>query len=76
MAIITNLTESKADTAPPSEDKVSRRTFLYTGVPVLEVPAGHAAAGVPRLRAAAQALVVAALALGGAGAVLTVVHAH
>lgn len=43
---------------------------------MLEVPAGHAAAGVTRLRAAAQALVVAALALGGAGTVLTVVHTH
>lgn len=43
---------------------------------MLEVPAGHAAAGVTRLRAAAQALVVAALALGGAGTVLAVVRAH
>ena len=61
------------DAAPALEDVVPRGAGLHAGVPVLEPPARHAAAGVPRLRAASQALVVAALALHGAGPVLTVV---
>lgn len=73
---VTNLAEGEADTSPAPEDEVARGTFLHAGVTVQEVPASHAAAGVPRLRAASQALVVAALTLQGTCTVLAVLHAH
>lgn len=69
----TNLAEREADTAPALEDVVSRRAFVHADVSMLEVPAGHTAGGVPRLRATAQALIVAALALTAAGAIFTVI---
>lgn len=43
---------------------------------MLKVSAGHTAASVAGLRAATQALVIAALALEGTPSVLTVVHTH
>lgn len=73
---ITNLAEREANTAPTPEDIVSRRTLLHARVPMLEVPAGHAATYIPRLRTAAQALFVAALALEAARTMLTIVQAH
>lgn len=73
---ITNLAEGEADASPAPEDEVAGGTFLHAGVTVQEVPARHAAAGVPGLRAASQALVVAALTLQGARTVLAVLHAH
>lgn len=76
MNTVPYLTEGEADTAPSLEDVVSRRTFVYAGVPVLEVPAGQAATCVSRLNAAAQALVVAAVTLEATGTVLAVVQAH
>lgn len=62
---MTNLAEGEADASPAPEDEVARGTFLHAGIPVEEVPASHAAAGVPGLRTAPQALVVAALTLEG-----------
>lgn len=41
-----------------------------------EVPAGHAAAGVPRLRTATQALVMAAVALRAAGTMFAFITAY
>lgn len=72
----THLTEGEADAAPSPEDVVSGGALLHTGVGVLEVPAGHAAAGVAWLRAATQALLVAALAPDVTRAMLTAVQAH
>lgn len=43
----TNLAEGEADASPAPEDEVARGTFLHAGIPVQEVPASHAAAGVP-----------------------------
>lgn len=63
--LITNLAERKADAAPACVDIVSRRTFLHTGVLVLEVLAGHTAAGITWMRTAPQTLVMAALAVEG-----------
>lgn len=74
--IITNLTEGEADATPAPEDIVSRWTLLHTGISMLEVPAGHTATCITWLRTAAQALVVAALALGATCTMLTVVQAH
>lgn len=72
----THLAVGKADTPPALVDVVSRRTLVHAAAAVLQVPAGHAAAGVARLGAASQALVVAALALHVARAVLALVRAH
>lgn len=72
----THLAEGEADASPAPEDVVPRGAFLHTGMTVQKVPAGHAAAGVPRLRTATQALVMAALTLEAARPVLTVLHAH
>lgn len=74
--IITNLAERETDAAPAPEHIIPRRTFLHAGVPMLEVPAGHTAAGITWLRTATQALVMAALALEATRAVLTLVQAH
>lgn len=43
---------------------------------MLEVPAGHTATSITRLRTASQALVMAALALEATRTMLTVVQAH
>lgn len=72
----TNLAEGEADASPAPEDEVARGTFLHAGITVQEAPARHAAAGVPWLRTASQALVVAALTLKGTCTVLAVLHAH
>lgn len=74
--IITNLAEGEADAAPAPEDIVSWRTLLHTGIPMLEVPAGHTATCITWLRTAAQALVMAALALEATRTMLTVIQAH
>lgn len=76
ITIITNLAEREADAAPAPEDVVSRRTFLYTGAPMLEVPAGHTATCITWFRTAAQALFMAALALEATCTMLTIVQAH
>lgn len=76
LRVFTNLTEGEADATPAPEDIVSRRTLLHAGVPMLEVPAGHTATRVAWLRAATQALVMAALALEAARTVLTVVQTY
>lgn len=73
---VTNLAEGEADASPAPEDVVPGGAFLHAGIMVQKVPAGHAAAGVPWLGTATQALVVAALALAATCAVLTVLRAH
>lgn len=75
-SVTTHLAEGKADTPPAPVDVVSRRTLLHAAAAVLQVPAGHAAAGVARLGAASQALVVAALVLQVTRAMLALVRAH
>lgn len=75
-SVTTHLAEGKADTPPAPVDVVSSRTLVHAAAAVLQVPAGHAAAGVARLGAASQALVVAALALQVARAMLALVRAH
>lgn len=52
LSVTTHLAEGKADTPPALVDVVSRRTLLHAAAAMLQVPAGHAAAGVPWLRAA------------------------
>lgn len=74
--IITNLAEGEADASPAPEDEEAWGTFLHAGMTVQEVPASHTAAGVPWLRTASQALVVAALTLKGTRTVLAVFRAH
>lgn len=76
ITVITNLAEGEADAAPALEDVVSRGTLLHTGIPMLEVPAGHTATCITWLRTATQALVMAALALEATRTMLTVVQAH
>lgn len=75
-SVTTHLAVGKADTPPAPVDVVSRRTLLHAAAAVLQVPAGYAAAGVARLGAATQALVVAAMALKVARAMLALVRAH
>lgn len=73
---ITNLAAREADASPAPEDVVPRGALIHAGISVQKVPAGHAAAGVSRLRTASQALVVAALTLEATCTVLTVLNAH
>lgn len=69
--VVEVLAEGERDAAPALEDVVSLGTAVHTGVLVLEVLAGHTAAGVACLQAASQALVVAAVAMLGTGPMLT-----
>jgi hypothetical protein len=69
--VVKVLAEGERDTAPALEDVVSLGTVVHTGVLVLEVLAGHTAAGFACLQAASQALVVAAVAMLGTGPMLT-----
>lgn len=63
------LAELQGDTAPALESVVAQRAVLHARALVQEVAAGHAATGSGWLQAAAQALLMAAPIVHGAGAV-------
>ena len=74
--VVEILAEGERDAAPALEGEVVGGAALHTGVFVLEAAAGHAVTGRVGLRAAAQALVVAALVVLGAGSMFTMNRAH
>lgn len=74
--VVESLAVLEGDAAPVLEGVVAWRTALHAGALVHQVPAGHAGAGVARLRASTQALVVAALVVGRTGMVLAGRGAH
>ena len=74
--VVQLLAVAEGDAAPVLEGVVARRAARHAGALVHQVPAGDAGAGVARLRAAAQALVVAALVAERAGVVLACRGTH
>lgn len=74
--VVKLLAEAKRDTAPALVGEVVFGAALHTVALVLEAAAGHAVVGRVGLDAAAQALVVAALVVLGAGSVLALNRAH
>lgn len=75
-SVVEILAEGEGDAAPTLVGEVVFGAALYTVVPVLEATAGHAVTGRVGLQAAAQALVVAALVVLGAGSMFTLNRAH
>lgn len=70
------LAKCKGDAAPALVGVVVVGATLHTGALVLEAATGHAVGGRVGLQAAAQALVVAALVVSGAGAVFALNGTH
>lgn len=69
--VVKILAELEGDAAPPFESEERGGTSFHTAVAVEIVPTGHARSGASWLRTATQALLVAALTGGGAGAMFT-----
>lgn len=74
--VVQVLAEGEGDAAPALVGEVVRRAVLHAAGPVLEAAAGHAVTGRVGLQAAAQALLVAALVVLGAGPMFTLNGAH
>lgn len=74
--VVQVLAEREGDAAPAFEGEEVFGTLLHAGPFVLEASAGHAVAGRARLQAAAQALLVAALVVLGAGSMFALDRAH
>lgn len=74
--VVQVLAEREGDAAPARVGEEVSGTLLHAGPRVLEAPAGHAVAGRAGLQAAAQALLVAALVVLGAGSVFALDGAH
>jgi len=74
--VVEILAEGEGDAPPALEGEVVFGAALHAVVPVLEAAAGHAVTGRVGLQAAAQALVVAALVVFGAGAMFTLNTTH
>lgn len=74
--VVQVLAEREGDAAPARVGEEVFGTLLHAGSLVLEAPAGHAVAGRAGLQAAAQAQLVAALVVPGAGSVFALDGAH
>lgn len=74
--VVKILAEGERDAAPALVGEVVFGTALDAGALVLEPATGHTMAGRVRLEAAAQALVVAALVILGAGPVFALSRTH
>lgn len=74
--VVQLLAESEGDAAPAFVGEEALGARLHAGPLVLEASAGHAAAGRAGLQAAAEALLVAALVVLGAGSVFALDGAH
>lgn len=74
--VVQLLAEGEGDAAPALEHVMVFGTALHTGALVLQAATGHAVTGRVGLLTAAQALVVAALVVLGAGPVFTVDWAY
>ena len=75
-SVVEILAEGEGDAAPALVGEVVVGAALHAGALVLEAAAGHAVRGRVGLQAAAQALVVAALVVLGAGSMFTLNGAH
>lgn len=74
--VVQVLAEREGDAAPARVGEEVPGTLLHAGPRVLEAPAGHAVAGRAGLQAAAEALLVAALVVLGAGSLFALDGAH
>lgn len=74
--VVEILAEGEGDAAPALVGEVVFRAALHAVTLMLEAAAGHAVSGRARLQAAAQALVVAALVVLGAGPVFALNRTH
>lgn len=70
------LAEGEGDAAPAFVGEEVFGTLLHAGAFVLEASAGHAVAGRAGLQAAAEALLVAALVVPGAGSMFALDRTH
>lgn len=74
--VVQVLAEGQGDAAPAFVGEEVFGTLLHAGPLVLEASAGHALAGRAGLQAAAEALLVAALVVPGAGPMFALDGAH